>query len=391
MAEVSTNEIRDPERFQTDQTFLAAARDGVLKQLSAHLEHFVHSYPSACSVDDNYLPMPNATRELGSDWTAGFWTGMLWLAYELSGNELFRAVAEAQYDDYAERLETYTHLNHHDIGFLYIPSIVAQYKLTGAVKAKALALEAAELLAKRYSPVAGIIQVRDRNEQGNFIIDCALNVPLLYWASFETGDRSFYLKALNHMYRVAKHMVRDDGSTYQYYKIDEVTGEPIRGWKGQGQADESCWARGQAWAMYGLAVSYRYTKEPMFLEQARKVSNYFLNNLPEDLVCCWDLDFTDDATQRDTSAAAIAASALLELSSLIEDGEDYRQAATTILANLHKHYTADHDSSNGILLHGVYVKDRGEGGLGDDECCIWGDYFYLEALTRLSIEWQTYW
>lgn len=386
---VILEEVKDPERFSGDTSFLEEAAAYAVKKVVEIMPDFVHNFPSASSIDLMY------GEENNSEWTCGFWTGMLWLSYELTGNELYRAVAEAQYDDYKKRYKTYHILNHHDIGFLYIPSIVAQYKLTRAKKARKLGLGAAALLANRYSEKAGIIQVRDRDQQGAFIIDCSMNIPLLYWAAMETGDRSFYLKALNHMNRAASCMVREDGSTYQCFKIDEITGQPVGGWQGQGYNNDSCWARGQAWIMYGLAISYRYTKETAFLEMAKRVSNYFLNHLPSDLICNWDLVFTEDEVQRDSSSAPVAACGLLEIAKYLPDTDPhkelYRKAAVSILGNLARQYTTQGVKSNGILLHGVYCKDKGRGGWGDDECCIWGDYFYMEGLRRLKGDWEMYW
>lgn len=392
---VTLEEVKNPERFTGETEFLDEAVAYAAGKVREILPEFVHSYPSACSVNLIYQREENASLHLGSDWTCGFWTGMLWLSYEMTGNALYRAVAEAQFDDYKERFRTYNCLNHHDIGFIYIPSVLAQYKVTGSPKAKKLCLKAAELLAKRYCEKAGIIQVRDRNEQGDFIIDCCMNIPLLYWAASVTGNRSFYHKALSHMTQAARCMIRDDASTYQCYQIDEVTGEPIKGWQGQGHDDDSCWARGQSWIIYGLAISYRYAKDPAFLELAKRVGNYFLNRLPSDLVCNWDLIFTEDEVQRDSSVAPVAACGFLEIARYLKEEDPckalYQNAAASILRNLAEKYTTKDLNSNGLLRAGVYCKDKGNGGLGDNECCIWGDYFYMEGLRRLKGDWEMYW
>lgn len=391
---VKMEEIKNPERFDSSLSFAAEAVSYATEKIREILPGFVHRYPSACSENLKYHAVANSSGEWGSDWTAGFWTGMLWLAYELTGNELFRGIAEAQYDDYKKRYTEYDCLNHHDIGFIYVPSIVAQYKVTHAAKAKKLAFKAAKQLSKRYSEKARIIQVRDwRSGQGEFIIDCCMNLPLLFWAGKETGDRSYYIKAMNHLSRAVECMVRADASTYQCFKIDEITGEKAGGWQGQGYVDESCWARGQAWIMYGLAVAYTYCLDKDILKMAKRVSNYFLNRLPDDQVCNWDLYFTQNDAQRDTSAAAPAACGLLELSKWMEPEEwkIYKDAAVTILRSLAENYSTKGKDSNGLLTAGVYCKDKGSGGLGDNECCIWGDYFYLEGLTRLSKDWVMYW
>lgn len=385
---VKFEEIRNPERFKGGREFLDDAVKYATEQIFTVMKDFVHRYPSSASENLIYKPFPD---NFETDWSMGFWTGMLWISYELTQNEIYRAVAEAQFDDYQAKYDDFTSFWHHDTGFIYIPSMVAQYKITGSKKAKELALKVAEALANRYSENAGIIQVNNSAVQGQFIIDCSMNVPLLFWASHTTGDRSYFVKALSHIYRVAECMIRDDASTYQCYQIDEVTGEPIKGWTGQGHDDESCWARGQTWAMYGLALAYRYAKDERILEMAKRVCNYYLNRLPSDLICNWDLMYTDENEQRDSSAAPVAACGLLELAKHLKDDDPHKEiyirAAESIVRSLAESYTTKGRESNGLLMHGVYCKGR----WGDDECCMWGDYFYMESLIRLKQDWNIYW
>lgn len=392
---IKFEEIKNPERFTADTVFLEDAVKYAVGKVWEVMGDFVHAHPDANSENLIYPSVPNTPQMIGYEWIAGFWTGMLWLSYELTGNEVYRAVAEAQLEDYKEVLKFPEEIHHHDIGFLYIPSSVAQYKITGSHRAKKVALKAAKILSKRFCRNAGIIQVRNRDGQGNFIIDCCMNVPLLFWASTMTQDRDYEYKAFSHLAQTVRCMIRDDASTYQCYQIDELTGNPVKGWQGQGYDDDSCWARGQVWVMYGLVIGYRYTKEKAFLEAAKRVSNYYLNRLPSDLICNWDLIFTEDDEQRDSSAAPVAACALLELEKYLEETdplkEIYHNAAVSMLRNMAQNYTTKGLHSNGILQHGVYCRDKGDGGRGDDECCIWGDYFYLEGLTRLQKEWKMYW
>lgn len=392
---IHLEEIKNPERFDGNPHFLEDAISYATTKVWDIMGDFVHYHPSPSSVGLMYEKLLNTPEMLGGDWVGGFWTGMLWLSYELTGNEVYRAVAEAQLEDYKKCIETPEAISHHDIGFLYIPSSVAQYKLTGSQRAKKVSLKAAKLLAKRFCRNAGMIQVRNRNAQGDFIIDCCMNVPLLFWASIMTQDREYNYKAYSHLAQAIRCMVSDDASTYQCFQVDELTGEPVRGWQGQGYDDDSCWARGQVWIMYGLAIGYRYTQEKALLEVAKRVSNYFLNRLPSDLICDWDLIFTGDDVQRDTSSAPVAACALLELEKYLDESdplrETYHNAAVSIMRNLAEHYTTKGLNSNGLLQHGVYCKDKGNGGLGDDECCIWGDYFYMEGLIRLAKDWKMYW
>lgn len=393
--------VHSPQRFEKAfaKDRFQKALDFVMGRIDTNLEAFTHQFPSAHSVNNVYQPVKNADLNYYSDWTSSFWTGMIWLAYELTGDRKYREVAEIHVDSFKTRLHERDILNHHDIGFLYSLSCVAGYQLTGSEEAKRIALDAAKLLAMRFQEKSGIIQVRgyledrEHKERGVFIIDCSMNVPLLYWASQMTGDSTYYDKAYSHMNKVIEHMVRADGSSYQIFHIDADTGEAVRGWTGQGHADEDCWSRGQAWVMYGLPLSYRYTGDKKFMEVAKHASNYFLNNLPEDLVCNWDLVFKEQDGQRDTSAAAIAVCGLLDLARqlpvLDEDRALYEKAALSILDSLTEHYTTINDpNSNGVLGHGVYSLPKN---LGVDECNTWGDYFYMEALVRVLHDWKPYW
>jgi len=393
--------VHEPQRFEkvvSKQKFQSAL-NFVMNRIDQNLEEFTHKFPSAHTVNNVYQPVENASMDYFSDWTSSFWTGMIWLAYELTNDAKYLDAASIHVDSFKQRLEDRDILNHHDIGFLYSLSCVAGYKLTGDEKAKQTALDAAKLLAMRFREKSGIIQVRgfledkEHKERGVYIIDCSMNVPLLYWAAEMTGDKTYYDKAYRHMNNVIAHMVREDGSSYQIFHIDADTGQPMRGWTGQGHADEDCWSRGQAWVMYGLPLSYRYTGDKQFIEVAKHTSNFFLNNLPEDLVCNWDLVFHEQDGQRDTSAAAIAVCGLLDLARqlpvLDEDRVLYEKAALAILDSLAEHYTTINDAgANGVLGHGVYSYPKN---LGVDECNTWGDYYYMEALVRVLHDWKPYW
>ncbi|MEJ2148683.1 MAG: glycoside hydrolase family 88 protein, partial [Chloroflexota bacterium] len=197
-----------------------------------------------------------------------------------------------------------------------------------------------------------------------------------------------------HATQLRDHVVRPDSTTYHIFYWDAETGEPLRGSTVQGYADTSCWARGQAWAIYGFTLSYRYTGDEKFLHTAERCADYFLDHLPADYVAYWDLVFEDGSDEeRDSSAAAIAACGLQELSNRLPDGERkqcYQSAAETILTSLARYYTpSDGIESNALLLHGVYDKPKA---VGVDEGTLWGDYFYLEALARaLDPDRDLYW
>ncbi len=322
---------------------------------------------------------------------------MLWLAYELTGDEKYRRVAEIHLESFKERFEKKIRIDTHDLGFLYTLSCVASYKLTKNQFAKDLALRAAEYLSGRFHEKPGIIQawgtLDDPNQRGRMIIDCMMNLPLLYWASKLTGNKRYYDIAYSHAVQTGKYIVREDASTYHTFYMDVETGAPKYGKTHQGYSDDSCWARGQAWAIYGFVLSYLYTDDWNFVELSKKLANYFLNRLPDDFVPYWDLIFTDGNEERDSSAAAIALCGFLELIRHLPLTDEYLEyyinAAKNIVYSLTENYsTKELEYSNGILLHGVYSKP---GNNGVDECCIWGDYFYFEALVRLVKDWKPYW
>lgn len=373
------------------RAFADRAIGRALARLDAALPGFTDAFPEPSSVNGTYAAMDN------TEWTNGFWTGMLWLAYELTGASRYREAAERQVLSFYDRVSRRINVDHHDLGFLYSLSCVAAYKLTGSATARDAALMAAERLLDRYLPRAGIIQawgdLSDPEQAGRMIIDCNLNLPLLYWASETTGDARFKVAADAHIKNAQTYIVRPDGSTYHTFHMDPVSGEPLYGSTHQGFSDTSCWARGQAWGISGFPLVYRYNRDASLIATSARLANYFLNRLPEDLVCCWDLVFTADGDQRDSSAAAIAVCGLLELDKGLAFGDPdrdaYRKAAAAILRALAEHYAcAPGDGGNGQLAHGVYHVPKN---VGVDECCLWGDYFYLEALVRLTRDWQPYW
>ncbi|MFD2383068.1 glycoside hydrolase family 88 protein [Paenibacillus xanthanilyticus] len=363
-----------------------------MRQIERNLSAFVHTFPAPSSENLVYPAIPN------EDWTASFWTGMVWLAYEWTGETKYRQAAERQLESYRKRVEERIAIDTHDLGFLYSLSAVAAYRLTGNLGARKMALEAADILAERYFPKAGIIQawgdLNDPAQRGRMIIDCLMNLPLLYWASQETGDNRYAQMAGSHAEQSAAYLVRPDDSSYHTYYMDPLSGSPKYGNTHQGYADDSCWARGQAWGIYGFALSYAHTGNDSFLCAAQRLADYWLSRLPEDGIVYWDLIFSDgDLQEKDSSAASIAVCGLLELAGQLPDEDPnqarYRGAALDMLFTLAARYTTrDRPDSNGILQHGVYNKPRG---WGIDECTIWGDYFYVEALMRMLRDWKRYW
>lgn len=363
------------------------AIDYCIEQLDKGIADHRGLYPAPASVDCVYPTIENI------EWTNGFWTGMLWLAYEFTGKEKYKTEAEKQLDDYRRRIVNRIEVNHHDMGFLYLPSCVAAYKLTGNISAKESALLAADVLCERFQEKGGFIQAwGELGTRDNYrlIIDCLLNIPLLFWAGEVTGSSRYTDIALTHLNTSVSVVIRPDGSTYHTYFFDPETGKPDHGVTHQGYSDNSIWARGQAWGIYGLAIAYKYTKNRTLLDKFLKVTNLFAARLPEDNIPAWDMLFTDTQTQKDTSAAAIAVCGILEMNRQHKLDEKYIRMADDMLSALCKTaLTSDIPESNGILKHAVYAMPQKN---GVDECNIWGDYFFMEALMRLkNSNWGSYW
>ena len=346
-------------------------------------------------MNNFYQSIPN------NYWTTGFWTGEIWLAFEHTGDERLKEAGEIQIDSFLHRIDEKIEVDHHDMGFLYTPSCVAGYKLIGSEKGKEAAVKAADQLISRFHEKGEFIQAwGSMNEADNYrlIIDCLLNLPLLYWATEETGDTKYKDIAEKHIHTTMNNVIREDYSTWHTFFFNPETGEPSHGATCQGYRDGSAWARGQAWGIYGCALAYRYTGRAEYMETFRKVAGYFLDHLPEDLVPFWDLEFTDGSIEpRDSSSASIAACGLLEMAAYMEKDEakKYESIAAKIMKSVVDSYAVkDKEISNGLVLHSTYSTHTPFNTCdhkGVDECNVWGDYFYLEALTRLIKKWNPYW
>lgn len=386
--------LSDRTRFERitlpDIDRIDAAIGRALERINRALPEFGSRFPAPSSKNQFYSAIDNV------EWTNGFWTGTLWLAWELTGEQRYRTAAEVQVESFVARADERIFVEHHDLGFLYTPSACAAWRLTGNVEARRAGLLAADYLLERFDPVSDVIQawgdLSDPAEAGRMIVDCNLNLPLLYWASAETGDLRFRDAAERHLSQAARYLVRPDASTFHTFHMDTRSGEPLRGTTHQGHSDSSCWARGQAWGIYGFALGYVHSGREPLVALSASLANYFLNRLPPDLVCKWDLIFTQDDAPRDTSAAAIAACGLLELIRHLPvtdpDRDIYARAAWGMIDSLDRDNLASLEKSNGVLAHGVYHMPNN---VGVDECCIWGDYFHLEALMRLRHVWNPYW
>ncbi|MCI6886830.1 MAG: glycoside hydrolase family 88 protein [Lachnospiraceae bacterium] len=387
--------IRKREQYLAE-TFLTReeverAIEEVVEQVRLNLDYFGTRFPYPATRELKYPVIDNI------EWTDGFWTGLLWLCYEYTGDDVFRQRAEENVASFLNRVEKRIELDHHDLGFLYMPSCVAGYKVERLEAGKKAGLLAAKKLSERFQEKGGFIQAwGELGAKDNYrlIIDCLLNIPLLYWATEVTGDASYRTMAERHYAAACNNVIRDDASAYHTFYFDPETGEPVKGVTRQGYSDDSAWARGQAWGIYGIPLNYRYTRDESAFNLFEGMTNYFLNRLPADDVCYWDLIFGDGSGQsRDSSAAAVAVCGMHEMLKYMPEvhpeKETYHHAMHRILRSLIENYVNPvKEPGNPVLLHGVYSWHSGK---GVDEGNIWGDYYYLEALIRFYKDWNLYW
>ena len=344
-----------PNRALTDAEAKAALADAC-KQVETNLPLYTWQCQNHSSVNGIYPGCPN------DEWTCGFWPGEIWLAYEATGGEQFKKAALVQVDSFDDRIARKVVVDHHDMGFLYSPSCVAAWKLVGSEKARDAAIAAADQLLTRYQPSGRFLQAwgtMDDPDNYRFIIDCMLNVPLLYWATEVTGDEKYRDIAAAHTATCLANSFRPDGSTYHTFYMNP-DGTPKGGRTCQGYRDDSFWARGQAWGVYGSAIGYTYTHDEKFLDVFRKALDFYLSRLPEDLIPCWDMIFAPESGEpRDSSSAAIVACGLLEAAKYAapDEAEQWRTLARQMLASLVDHYAVKPGTlGSGQLLHGTYSK-----------------------------------
>lgn len=384
--------LKAPEISESE---LNQAKELAVFLIREKLDEYTEYFPDSNSHNQFYPKSENV------EWTTGFWTGQIWLSYEITGEECFKRAGDIQVGSFLQRIVKEQDVDHHDMGFLYSPSCVAAWQLTGNETGKKAALLAADNLRGRFQEKGQFFQAWGKigaADNYRLIIDCLLNMPLLFWASEETGQAVYREKAIAHITTAMQLLIRPDCSTYHTYFFDPETGEPVRGVTHQGNRDSSAWSRGQAWGIYGAAMAYRYVRKEEYVEIFEKVTKFFLEHLTTDLIPYWDFDFDDGSTEpRDSSAAAIAVCGMLEMAKYLpeEKAGYYRRMARRLMYALWQHCAVrDGKASGGLLLHGTYARASVNNpctNRGVDECNIWGDYYYLEGLVRLSTDWKPYW
>lgn len=320
-------------------------------------------------------------------WTNGFWGGMMWQMYALTGRECYKQVAQENEEKLDACLMDYAKLDH-DNGFKWLPTSVANYRVTGNAASRNRALLAAANLAGRYNSNGKFIRAwndwpgNEDDHRGWAIIDCMMNLPLLYWAWEETKDPRFMQIAQNHADTAARCFVRGDGSVNHIVEFDPDSGEMIRSYGGQGYEVGSSWTRGQGWALYGFMLSYIHTGKQEYMDTAERVANYFLANVPENGLIPVDFRQPEKPAWEDSTAAAIASCGLIELAARKEGRQRqvYLNGALKMLQALTEKRVNWNEEEDDLLTKctAAYHDQVHEFSI------IYGDYYYLEALMKLT-------
>ncbi len=331
------------------------------------------------SEGDHYIPSP---FDGNSWWTGGFWPGLMWQLYKATGDGLYMHEALRAEKLLTDELRTFDLLNH-DVGFMYLLSTGAHHRLMGDAQAKTDTLHAATLLAGRFNP-NGFIRAWPQPERAGYaIIDCMMNLSLLYWASAQTGDPRFAQIARIHADTTIREFLREDGSSCHITIFDPETGKALARPAGQGYCEGSSWSRGQAWALYGFTLSAINTGDAKYLDIARRCAAYFIAHIREDGLT--DSDFCQPADEEriDNIAGACAACGLLELAKLTqgEEAQGYREAAMRLLRALNDLCADWGEEAPGILQK--CTASYHDDGAGRHVNILYGDYFFVEALCKL--------
>lgn len=351
----------------------------------------------------------------GGGWTDSFFVGEVYLAYAYTKDRKFLDIADKYQDYFIKRAENDIEWCEsvgarpldHDTGFIFKLSQVLRYRLTGDMQAHRAALDAAGILAERFNKNGNFIRAWDfvkgesyteesyRERMGLMIIDSMMNLSLLLWAAEESGNKSFYDIAVRHADSVRKHIIREDGSTYHMFAFDPDSGEPLYGKTGQGYSNSSCWARGQAWAIYGFTQVYDYTKQTRFLEAALKTARYFTENLTPSGLPIWDFECKDKIFRPfDASAAAVAISGLCSLQKYSDEQFIKKGIAMLRSGIVNICLAIDVDGYEPILMHSCVGPAYRE---EDDkkiilpyvDCAMtYADYYFTEYLLKSTGEYD---
>jgi len=318
-------------------------------------------------------------------WTNGFWGGLMWLMYHETKEEKYKEIAAISEEKLDECFKQYYGL-HHDVGFMWLPTSVANYRVTKNAESRKRALHAANLLAGRFNLAGGFIRawndLEGQDTRGWAIIDCMFNIPLLYWASEETGDPRYMQIAMKHADTAMDAFVRPDGSVHHIVEFDPFHGGVVKTYGGQGFEEGSSWTRGQTWALYGFMMSYIHTGKEQYLQTAKRIAHYFIANIPESGIIPVDFRQPAEPRREDDTAAAIAACGLIEIAKVVGQHEKalYLNAAIKLLKTLDEQRSDWSDQSDAILQNGSAAYYAA----AHHQAIIYGDYYFIEAIFKLK-------
>ena len=376
--------------MNSNQEWVGEALEKVREKMQWVSEKNRDKIPYTTGADGSYDDRSDESRSWGMDnglnwWTNGFWGGIMWLLYQDTGEERYREIAGISERKLEKCFDQYYGL-HHDVGFMYLPTAVADYRLTGNEEGRRIGMHAANLLAGRFNPVGKFIRAWNQNEdndtRGWAIIDCLLNLSLLYWASEESGDPRFRQIAMMHADTVLANFVRPDGSVCHIVEFDPESGRMVKSYGGQGYGEGSSWTRGQGWAVYGFANSYTHTGKKEYLEAARKVADYCIANLPESGILPVDFKQPPEPAWEDSCAACVIACGLLEVARHVSDSEKekYENAAVKILRAIAENRADWTENCDAIVQNctGAYHSPD------HHFTMVYADYYFIEGLYKLS-------
>jgi unsaturated chondroitin disaccharide hydrolase len=327
-------------------------------------------------------------KEMWTNWCEGFLGGQMWIFAEQTGSAKWRSLAE-RYSLLLEGREFDREV--HDLGFTFWPTWRRWFQLTGKEDLDATVVQAGRTMALRFNEGAGFL--RSFLAPDSTFIDIMMNVGIIFYAAERTGDEELRRIADTHCLQTRRHLVRGDGSTAHEGIFDLETGEFLRQSTQQGLRADSSWARGQAWALYGFGTCYAFTGDSRYLDTASRCADFFIEQTGPDGVPPNDWDERNPRVAYESSAAAIAASGLLQLAALVSDrlrATRYRDYAFQILRTLSEppFLASDAPAWEGVLRHASYHERKG---LGVDQSVMWGDYFFVEALGKcLGDEWTSF-
>ena len=373
--------------LQIMKEYLSAER---LKWLQDTFEKFEHKMNIQCQrIGEKipYIPKNGRYEDWGNIdiawWTNGFYGGILWQLYQATGKEEYKTAAERLEERMDRAIDEFDAL-YHDVGFMWMHTAVANYRLTGNKRSYSRGMHAATILAGRYNVAGQFIRAWNDDKAGWMIIDCLMNLSILYWASEETNDPRFKDIAILHADTAMQKLLRADGSCNHIGILDPTNGDLLELPGGQGYCEGSSWSRGQAWALYGFIISYAHNNEARYLDAAKRVAHYFISNIAlSDYLPLCDFRAPQEPVYYDSTAGACAACGLLEIAKHVPEHEKhlYVESAVRMLQSMEKSFCNWNEDEDGILGMGKVAYHDNYHGV--QQPIIYGDYFFIEALLRL--------